>query len=82
MVAVRWYLRYGLSYRDIEELHRTPHVAVATSRPRHYPSDTSDTEWQALAPHVPAGSGRGRPVIYPRRDIVDAIRYLNRTGCQ
>ena len=35
-----------------------------------------------LAPHVPAGSGRGRPIIYPRRDIVDAIRYLDRTGCQ
>jgi transposase len=35
-----------------------------------------------LAPHVPAGTGRGRPIIYPRRDIVDAIRYLDRTGCQ
>jgi putative transposase len=31
---------------------------------------------------VPAGTGRGRPIIYPRRDIVDAIRYLDRTGCQ
>jgi transposase len=35
-----------------------------------------------LARHVPAGTGRGRPIIYPRRDIVDAIRYLDRTGCQ
>ncbi|GAB1641415.1 hypothetical protein KRMM14A1259_18380 [Krasilnikovia sp. MM14-A1259] len=35
-----------------------------------------------LAPYVPAGTGRGRPIIYPRRDIVDAIRYLDRTGCQ
>ncbi len=24
MVAVRWYLRYGLSYRDVEELFATP----------------------------------------------------------
>jgi transposase len=35
---------------------------------------------------VPVGGtqpGRGgRPVSYPRRDIVDAIRYLVRTGCQ
>jgi transposase len=31
---------------------------------------------------VPAGTGRGRPIIYPRRDVVDAIRYLDRTGCQ
>jgi transposase-like protein len=27
MVAVRWYLRYGLSYRDVEEL-----LADAASR--------------------------------------------------
>jgi transposase len=25
---------------------------------------------------------RGRPVIYPHRDIVHPIRYLDRTGCQ
>jgi transposase len=55
---------------------------LPTTRARRYPSDTSDAEWQILAPHVPAGTGRGRPIIYPRRDIVDAIRYLNRTGCQ
>ncbi|WP_308220986.1 IS5 family transposase, partial [Micromonospora phytophila] len=55
---------------------------LPTARPRHYPSDTSDAEWQVLAPHVPAGTGRGRPITYPRRDIVDAIRYLDRTGCQ
>ncbi|MEU1395452.1 transposase [Micromonospora zamorensis] len=55
---------------------------LPTNRPRHYPSDTSDAEWQILAPHVPAGDGRGRPIIYPRRDVVDAIRYLDRTGCQ
>ena len=35
-----------------------------------------------LAPHVPAGTGRGRPITHPRRDVVDAIRYLDRTGCQ
>src|SRR5437588_489343 len=55
---------------------------LPTTRPRHYPSDTSDAEWAILAPHVPAGTGQGRPIIYPRRDIVDAIRYLDRTGCQ
>jgi transposase len=55
---------------------------LPTRRPRHYPSDTSDAEWAILAPQIPAGSGRGRPVCYPRRDVVDAIRYLDRTGCQ
>ena len=58
---------------------------LATERRRAYPSDTSDTEWEILAPLVPVGGpppGRGgRPVTYPRRDIVDAIRYLDHNGC-
>jgi putative transposase len=61
-------------------------VHLPTHRPRSYPSDTSDAEWQILAPLVPVGGTRpglgGRPVHYPRRDVVDAIRYLARTGCQ
>ena len=28
MLAVRWYLRYGLSYRDVEELLAEPGIAV------------------------------------------------------
>jgi len=28
MVAVRWYLRYGLSYRDVEELLAEPEIEV------------------------------------------------------
>jgi putative transposase len=59
---------------------------LPTQRPRTYPSDTSDAEWRILAPLVPVGGTRpgvgGRPVRYPRRDIVDAIRYVVRTGCQ
>ncbi|MEU7800144.1 transposase [Micromonospora arborensis] len=55
---------------------------LPTSIPRNCRSDTSDAEWVVLAPHVPAGSGRGRPIVYPRRDVVDTVRYLDRTGCQ
>lgn len=63
-----------------------PGEHLPTRRPRTYPSDTTDAEWRILGPLVPVGGtqpGRGgRPVSYPRRDIVDAIRYLVRTGCQ
>jgi transposase len=59
---------------------------LPTQRPRNYPSDTSDVEWEIMGPHVPAGGTHptkgGRPVTYPRRDVVDAIRYVDRTGCQ
>jgi transposase/GNAT superfamily N-acetyltransferase len=58
---------------------------LPTRRRRAYPSDTTDGEWQILAPLVPVGGpppGRGgRPVTYPRRDIIDAIRYLDHNGC-
>jgi putative transposase len=58
---------------------------LPTQRPRRYPSDTDDDEWAVLAPYVPVGGTAaqgGRPPQYPRRDIVDAIRYLDRTSCQ
>ena len=53
-----------------------------TGRPPGSARRGSPARWQVLAPHIPAGNGRGRPIVYPRRDVVDAIRYLDRTGCQ
>ena len=53
-------------------------------RERFYPSDTSDEEWDLIGPLLPVGgTGEfgGRPVKVPRRDIVDAILYVVRTGC-
>jgi transposase len=58
---------------------------LPTQRPRRYPSDTDDDEWAVMAPYVPVGGTTaqgGHPVTYPRRDIVDAIRYVDRTSCQ
>jgi len=51
------------------------------SRKRAYPSDTSDAEWAVLEPLVPAVKPDGRPARHDRRAIVDAIFYVNRTGC-
>jgi transposase len=45
-----------------------------------YPSDLSDAQWELIAPMVAPRSG-GRPPIHSRRRIVDAILYVNRTGC-
>jgi len=66
----------------------TPNVTssdhISTDRPRRYPSDTSDAEWEITAPYIPVGGTRvgagGRPVSYARRDIVDAIRYVDHNG--
>jgi len=53
---------------------------MASSSPRHYPSDLTDAQWALIEPMVAVKPG-GRPVIHPRRRIVEAILYLNRTGC-
>src|SRR6516162_9759019 len=48
----------------------------------HYPSDLTDDQWALIEPHLPAEPGGGRPRETDMRDVVDAILYLLRTGCQ
>ena len=45
-----------------------------------YPTDLNDTEWQILALLIPAAKSGGRPEEYPKREIVNAILYVLRTG--
>lgn len=47
-----------------------------------YPSDVSDAEWAILAPLLPARTRTGRPPTVDRREVVNAIFYVLRTGCQ
>ena len=60
-----------------------PARAQSTRRGRGYPSDLTDAQWQVIAAHLPAErpGRRGRPRIWPLRRIVEAILYLDRTGC-
>lgn len=55
-------------------------------REHRYPSDTSDAEWELIRPLLPPPAASlptgGHPEAYDRRDIVDAVRYVNRMGCQ
>ena len=46
-----------------------------------YPTDLTDAEWEVLEPLVPPVKPRGRPAKYSRREVVNAIRYVLRTGC-
>ena len=50
-------------------------------RIQSYPSDLSDGQWALVEPHLPARSG-GRPRTTDLRDVLDAIFYILRTGCQ
>ncbi|MFB7508500.1 IS5 family transposase [Streptomyces broussonetiae] len=55
-------------------------------RRRRYPSDTTDLEWALIEPLLPVPACQtprgGRPETHPRREIVDALRYLVDTGCK
>lgn len=51
------------------------------ARPR-YPTDLTDADWTILKPLIPQPQPGGRPARHPRREIVNAILYVLRTGCQ
>jgi putative transposase len=46
-----------------------------------YESDLNDEEWAAVAPFL-AASKVGRPRLYEDRQILNAIFYVLRSGCQ
>jgi putative transposase len=48
---------------------------------RRYPTDLSDEEWQRIKPLLPQPARRGRKPKVNLREILNAIRYLARTGC-
>ena len=50
-------------------------------RTHHYPSDITDAQWALIEPRIPVYPG-GRPRKTNLRDVVDAIFYITRTGCQ
>jgi transposase len=50
-------------------------------RTHKYPSDLTDEQWALVEPLIPVYPG-GRPRETPMRDVLDAIFYVLRTGCQ
>jgi len=49
--------------------------------PQRYPTDLADDEWRLLVPLIPAAKPGGRPRTVDVREVVNAIRYLLRSGC-
>jgi putative transposase len=46
-----------------------------------YPSDLTDAQWAIIEPLIPV-SKVGRPRTNDMREVLNAISYLNRSGCQ
>ena len=59
-----------------------------TTRPKYerpglrYASDLTDEEWAVIGPLLPPPKRLGRPRTTAPRDVVNAILYLARSGCQ
>jgi transposase len=50
-------------------------------RQRVYPSDLTEDQWEIIEPMLPLIKEPGRPPKHAFRDIVDAILYIDRSGC-
>jgi putative transposase len=48
---------------------------------QHYSSDLSDEQWQLIEPLLPGPSNVGAPRTVDRRRVIEAILYVNRSGC-
>jgi hypothetical protein len=68
----------------VETVLKGPRNAVGEGMKtrKAYPSDLHDSEWALLEPLVPAVKRGGRPARWSRREIVNGILYVVRTGSQ
>src|SRR5205085_6596369 len=60
--------------------HSTTTTEHITMR-KPYPSDLTDAQWEIVRPLIPV-SKVGRPRKVDLREVVNAILYVNRSGCQ
>lgn len=51
-------------------------------RRKPYPTDLTNEQWAILKPHLTQAHGRGAPRRVNLREIINALLYLSRTGCQ
>ena len=56
-------------------------VARIERKTKRYPCDLSDEEWERIAPLMPKPGRRGRPRGVDFREVINAVRYLVRSGC-
>ena len=47
-----------------------------------YPTDLTGPQWAQVSRFIPAPKPDGRPARYDRREVVNALLYVARTGCQ
>jgi putative transposase len=61
--------------------HKEEPISETSAKRKSYSSDLSTGEHEEIRPHIPQPKKGGRPAEYDRVEIVNAVRYLLRTGC-
>lgn len=56
-------------------------MARIEGKTKRYPTDLTDEEWARIRPLLPGRHCTGRPRATDLREVLNAIRYLVRTGC-
>jgi len=56
-------------------------MAAIAKKTKRYPSDLTDEEWARMAPLMPTPGRTGRPREVEFREVINAVRYLVRSGC-
>ena len=57
-------------------------MAKIAKKTKRYPSDLTDEEWSAVEPFLPKQARTGSPRRVDLREIMNALRYLVRSGCE
>jgi putative transposase len=57
-------------------------IRYSSTHEKTYTTDLSDAEWKHIEPHLPARKGFGRPRTHDLREILNAVFYLLKSGCQ
>jgi putative transposase len=55
-------------------------MADIEKKTKRYPSDLTDEEWERISPFLPKPAKRGRKPAVDLREVLNAIRYMARSG--
>jgi transposase len=64
------------------EKQRVRHKVAVRKERRGYPTDVTDREWKIIEPLLPGPARTGRPRKIDFRQVINALRYLVRSGCE
>lgn len=55
---------------------------MSTTERKRYPTDLTDEQWELIEGLIPKAGKGGRPRSVEIREVVNAVLYLSRSGCQ